>query len=296
MSEYLLKHKGLPKEYFNAIDWDANGEALESAPILFALWLTKHVSGFYGIGKMMQRWGYWEDSKCISCGAPVEDTGHLYSCPHESRVDAWDEAVEGLEAWMIAVETDPEIRYCIIETLRRRSPTASFASQASPVSPEILQVAQEQDAIGWVNFLEGRISKRWRIIQARYYQANRSRRLAKSWAADLVLNLYTLVHRQWKARNDAVHERDEKGMKLRDAMELEDAIDEQFEEGMVGLRPQDQHYITRGRDAVDKLSAAHQQLWLRGVRIAREFFENEVETEVTRMRDTMFRWLRSNQN
>jgi hypothetical protein len=40
------------------------------------------------------------------------------------------------------------------------------------------------------------------------------------------------------------------------------------------------------------MTAASQKAWLQNIIIAREIFENETETETTRMRDFMVRWQR----
>jgi hypothetical protein len=40
------------------------------------------------------------------------------------------------------------------------------------------------------------------------------------------------------------------------------------------------------------MTAASQKAWLQNIIIAREIFENEIETETTHMRDFMVRWQR----
>lgn len=84
---YAGEHKGLPKDLFHSIDWDANGDALKVAPTLFGLWLMKHAAGVCGTGKWMKRWGYWDNNCYVSCGAENEDTKHLYFCPDFERHD-----------------------------------------------------------------------------------------------------------------------------------------------------------------------------------------------------------------
>jgi hypothetical protein len=62
--------------------------------------------------------------------------------------------------------------------------------------------------------------------------------------------------------------------------------------GTSGLLVIDQHLLTRGRESVDRMTAASQKAWLQNIIIAREIFENEIETETTHMRDFMVRWQR----
>jgi hypothetical protein len=43
--------------------------------------MTKQVSGHCGVGKLMKLWKFWEESRCHSCGAPVEDVPHTLLPP-----------------------------------------------------------------------------------------------------------------------------------------------------------------------------------------------------------------------
>jgi hypothetical protein len=74
----------------------------------------------------------------------------------------------------------------------------------------------------------------------------------------------------WKARNAAVHARDELGLKVQAGQELEMAINLHFKIGISGLLLQDKHLITQGRDKVDQMSTARKKAWLQHIIIARE--------------------------
>ena len=152
----------------------------------------------------------------------------------------------------------------------------------SLLSLPTLEAALDQDDIGIRHFLKGRVSKKWRVIQEDY-----SSRL---WAENLVSNILTLVHHQWIARNAVLPARNDLGLKIREGQELEAAISRHFQMGTSGLLVIDQHLITRGRAAVDRMTATGQKAWLQNIIIAREIFENTIETETTRMRDYMVRW------
>ena len=120
---------------------------------------------------MMKIWNFWEDSACLSCDELREMTHHVVLCPCVERMVAWDEAIDGLEEWMTAMDMDPEIQYCICQALRSRDPAHLFMAYTGERTQA---AAQEQDRIGWMNFLEGRISRKWRECQAEYYLLNRS--------------------------------------------------------------------------------------------------------------------------
>jgi hypothetical protein len=81
------------------------------------------------------------------------------------------------------------------------------------------------------------------------------------------------------------------GLKVHKGLELEGAIETQFQLGSESLLSFDQHYIKHGGDRVDRMSAASKKAWLHHVLIAREVFKSAVENMTTQMRDSMYRWL-----
>ena len=112
MQEHCHIKEGLPREAFFLIDWDAIDDATASSPNLFNLWMTKQVSGFCAVGKMMKRWRFWENSKCHSCDEPKEDATHILYCPHDDRHKAWDEASHGFRG--VDAGSEDRSRYPIL--------------------------------------------------------------------------------------------------------------------------------------------------------------------------------------
>ena len=126
--EWLHKCDWLHHNIFDCIDWDANDDAFSNAPALFSLWATKHISSICSVGMMMKIWKYWDNSACLSCDESVETTHHVVLCPCVECMLAWDEALAGLEAWMVEVDTDPKILHCICQTLQSRDPSHLFVA------------------------------------------------------------------------------------------------------------------------------------------------------------------------
>jgi hypothetical protein len=108
-----------------------------------------------------------------------------------------------------------------------------------------------------------------------------------------VSQLLSLTHKQWVFRNSVLHDKNDKGLTLKDAAALEQAIEDQFDLGVDGLRVRDQHYITRGQHTVINYSGNDQRLWLDCIKAARVAFEEQTTTEHSQMRDFMAQWLTS---
>ena len=128
--------------------------------------MSKHVSGFFGIGKMMKHWNFWEHQKCPCCQHVKEDKHHLLTCPEPSCVAKWADSVNGLQEWLQDVDTAPDIQHCIISALSAWWIDQSFQEVSHDLS---LPATLAQDRIGWVAFMEGHISTLWRKHQAAHY-------------------------------------------------------------------------------------------------------------------------------
>ena len=147
-----LDNKGhLPKETFDYIDWEITGCAMKRFPPLFWLWVTKHVSGHCGVGQHMKLRGEWDSDQCPCC-EEVEHPPHMVVCEDSDQVEVWEEAVTNLAEWFVATKTDPAIMECVCDALTPRSTTMKFADFASD---SIIDVVEEQDEMGWMNFVEG---------------------------------------------------------------------------------------------------------------------------------------------
>ena len=198
----------------------------------------------------------------------------------------WQEAIDGLAAWFDLSHTNPEIRDCICSTLCLRSIEACFAPFASPT---ITAAALDQDANRWMNFIEGRISLEWRMAQSHFYASIGSSRTSRQWAAELVQNLLTMVHKMWIARNDVAHTIDEKGHKIKDGLAMDADIDEQFVLGFEDLMCRD--LINIGRPAIDRRSAGEQWAWLHSIQQAHKIGLKEFALETMQMRNSLMDWL-----
>ena len=68
--------------------------------------------------------------------------------------------------------------------------------ETNGVNALIIEAANEQDDIGWNNFLKGRISCKWRQAQHTYLRHNNliRQRSAKAWGKNFLIQLYDLSY------------------------------------------------------------------------------------------------------
>jgi hypothetical protein len=256
------------------VDWNAIESASAHFPPLYRLWVTKHVSGFFAIGKMMKHWNFWDHQKCPCCSYVKEDKVHLLTCSEVSCVAKWEQSVqEGLREWLQEMDTAPDLQYCIVNSLAARIVDQSFQIFGKGIAGP---AAAAQDSIAWIHFTEGKISQQWHQLQSTYYRSIQSRRSASKWAMGLVTTLLSMTHAQWSHRNQIFHARDAQGLWIMEGQELDMAITLQFQSGLEGLHPNDYHLIECGHDRVLHMTGPGKLSWLSSIRIAREQFMSQV--------------------
>ena len=157
----------------------------------------------------------------------------------------------------------------------------------------VIEAAQDQDNIGWSNFMEGKISTLWQQVQETHIQQSNSMQLSSTWKLCTIMKLLTLVHGQWNIRNDILHEWNEQRLNVADAIQLQWAIEQEFAMGQDRLSPQDHHYLKQGLDQVLQLPPNDKHAWIAGIQVARQQEELRVTDEVELMRNTMARWIGS---
>jgi hypothetical protein len=268
-SEYWSTKHNFPPRLFTSINWDAIDKAICTLPFGKKRWLVKHVSGFCGVGTVMKRRQEWSHSKCPRCNQPGEDTRHVLQCEDPRSRLAWARSLDELSAWMKKADTSPRIRTAIISRLqhwhKREQPTLHR------LSPNIRAALQEQDEIGWYNFLLGRHSRHWeRAQQAWILSQAQNERLSSSrrWAASLIDKTWLISWDMWEHRNRILHS----PLHPRQVAEMafvDSRIQEEYDTGTDGLIQKDKKLFRKPIHSIFKYPMAHKAQWLRSVSFAR---------------------------
>ena len=161
--EFYKRANLLPEKVFEVVDWEAIELTLKNKPKMYNLWYGKQCSGWCGTNKKLKQWGQTDDSRCPNCRGFNEDAAHLMVCPCENRTKFFQEHVEKLSEWMDSHHTDPELAPLITRYLLGRGKVRFIRLPGLPSYFEGL--ARTQDAIGWRNFTEGKLSKTFRRVQ-----------------------------------------------------------------------------------------------------------------------------------
>ena len=100
--------------------------------------------------------------------------------------------------------TEPELCYWLVKYIRGRG-SLSF-SELGELSEELNLAALSQDAIGWRNMMEGRVSNHFYGIQRVHLAMAHSRLNGDDWMKGLITRLLHISHSQWLFRNFTLHD------------------------------------------------------------------------------------------
>ena len=197
---------GWSQARFAQVDWQIIDQVLASKPDMYGVWLCKQVTGTCATRSNMSRIHNLADDKCPNCQQYRETSHHLNRCPDSDRTLLFNESVESLDQWMAADNrTDSEVAYWIIKYLQFRGERTM--SSLGPMSPAMAKAAESQDQIGWIEFLHGRVSKEFALIQNAHCAMSPCRMNGNDWMKKLVSQLLQIFHSQWMFRNFVLHDR-----------------------------------------------------------------------------------------
>ena len=272
------------------IDWEATGKAMHSISRTRQQWVTKHVSGFCGTGKMMMRWKKRDTAKCPRCDEENENATHVWKCQGSGANEVWNGSIEKLKNWMRKQKTQPNLAELICDRLSAwRCGTIPGVQPASYRG--IRAALVNQDEVGWQAMLEGAPAIGWREIQQSYYEWLGIRKTGLRWLSALVQKLWDVAWDQWNHRNGILHDNDETLSTL-----LQDRqIREQYLLGASGLTRDGQIVFCMGLVKTLKLGTELKTAWLIRIRESRQRKqrqrENPGQAAYTQERQAMGRWL-----
>ena len=97
-------------------------------------------------------------------------------------------SIDLLEHWLVEVDTDPNLRECMVEYVRGRGDHAMMEI-CRGMDNRYRRVAEEKDVIGWRRFMEGIICCGLRGLQETYTTVEGSNVTGEQWATGVIIKL-----------------------------------------------------------------------------------------------------------
>jgi hypothetical protein len=221
-----------------------------------------------GIAGTME-WDKTVIQKCPSCMQERDTCTHVLHCCHAGRVKTLHHTIDIMEAWMKEVDTDPDLLDYIAEYAYVQGGRA-MRKICSGLGDKYLQMACDQDTIGWRRFMEGMISTWMREIQRLYHISEGTQTSPEQWAQGLILKLLKATHGQWLYCNVQIHNT-VLGMQATIRKEaIQKETEEQMELGAAGLLEEDNWMLEVNLGDLESTSGEQEQYWLVAIKAARE--------------------------
>ena len=269
MRRFLVSKGRLSLQGFDEVDWDAMEVKMASTPDQHRIWTTKHVSEFCGTNHMLNKRNSSNPTHCPCCKYPsiIEDTSHQLHCTDIQRVELWEQSVKSLEKWLKFKQTSPLLLIGIIRYVVGKGAVTYRCVENNTPTLRLLSVSQ--DMLGWNNFMEGKISKRFRMIQQQHYADNDSKFSSHKWSSDLISRLLLMIHKQWIYRNNVVHKRRKDGLKHKEGMKVKRKIEALCAEGNTMLEPEDTYLMDAPLECIQEWDGIKKKIWIRSVEAAK---------------------------
>jgi hypothetical protein len=221
-----------------------------------------------------------EQLECPRCHAP-ENTTHVLCCTAHDASAIWDTNMMTLIETLAKLDTPLPLQEALVARLNTwRSDAPLLIDPQWP--PDIAILIQSQDTIGWKNFLEGLPSRLWVLHMTHHYTTHSISRHPQTWMRQLLRAAHHLAWSQWEHRNHILHH-DEQPRLLRANELLNDAIGQEYLQGVCDLPISDHHHFRAPLGDVLALSTTYKQSWYLNVMAARQRQDRRIqETGVPR--------------
>lgn len=201
--QFFAKRSILAGSHFNKVLWLSLHSALKKESVPFRHWLTRHVSHFCGSLRMQHRFGFRDSSKCPCCGSLSEGSNHQLHCSDPERLQLSLDDCNLLIQNLLSLGISLLLAECLLLYLKGRG---DILLRDVPILPDEWHTfAEEQDNIGWDNFLIGMVGcTLWHIVHLQLMSVD-SLSSVDDCFRTLIWGLLKITHRQWLYRNAVVH-------------------------------------------------------------------------------------------
>ena len=267
LKSYWEKKKNIGEETTTKVDWELLEKSAKKYPKW--KWLAKHVTGICGVGFMLQVWRHQQHSSCPRCGQEKEKVEHVLRCKAPSATAKWDEAVNNLETWMKENDGEPHMIDTICTSLKAWRTGLRLPYPTIDIPQIVMEAMIDQDSIGWYNFTNGFISKKWRITQQAHMKDLRSMRSPDLWMTRLQRRIWEIAWQMWRHRNEFLHN-DGTTIHFQETAAMNREIRNEYEIGGNDLPAKYQYLFHGDVEELIQRSIHLKQDWLRSVWVARD--------------------------
>ena len=154
-------------------------------------------------GRRLHRWTPSYEHRCPSCNQDHETDDHIYQCQHIQRKQWRQDLLRDIQD-TFGSYLDPDLLIIakIGLTAFFNNATPLFTERFPPTdSPTYHPLIQQQTAIGWDQFIRGKLSKQWTQRQYKYAKQYNLTNESKNWQVTLIRLMANSSFKLWEIRN-----------------------------------------------------------------------------------------------
>jgi hypothetical protein len=267
---YWVKKKQISQYHERQIDWKVFYKTNCRLPTHRHRWLSKWLTGFCGVGIMLQRYRHQHHSDCPRCGISGESTAHIIQCQENGARQLWSKEIQKLQQWMLTNDGHPEMTEIICSKLRHWQ-TLRHNATLDPSVHTVIKATTHQQQVGWFNFIQGFISMHWRTCQSEHLINIRSQKSALLWMTRFQHKLYLIVWEMWNHRNQLLHGAGDK-IHITSLATIDTDIQLEWKRGMDTLPSRYANLFSGSLHKTLQLSPVEKKRWLTCIWAARDKF------------------------
>ncbi len=185
--------------------WSAGlGAAMYRYPIMYHVWLTKHVLQFCGTNVQLYHWIRGAHlPKCKSCGTYDKYAVQICWCMDPGHDRMFQMLVTELCTWITNTLGEMTVASTVEAFLLYRE-ESTMASCLQGNNANLALVAECSDRLRWDSLVEGQISTHWLPLVVPFLHCQSQSLLPLAWVRQLIMKLHNILHKQWIYRNSYI--------------------------------------------------------------------------------------------
>ena len=203
MKDFLCRKYSWTEQIFHSIDWEAHRKALTKYPKLQQVTVHKYIHGWLATQKRRFREGCYTSPECILCDNE-EDEQHIFCCSHEmmqkEKIKEFKKFVEKIQP-----NTEGAVLAAIVAGVGNMGDNTSVKYRSEFVTDRRIEQAMiDQESIGWVHFVRGRIANKFRSLGS----TDSTGTSASTWASNIAAAGIEYGMKLWGYQNSLIHGND----------------------------------------------------------------------------------------
>ena len=226
LRDYIKRKNGWDDDEFNLVDWESFGAFMGRLSASKRAKVVKLQHNWQNTGRQKglflrsagESAAAEEKELCpMKCGC-YEASMHYLVCPKNPKLDEMQRGLVGIKTWMRMNDAAPGLSSILMRITRkfigRRTDELdewNFENEEEGDKDDFYDLVRDQKAIGWHSLFLGRLSKKWHVIQNKYFSTFTedddlpAYKTATWWTAGLIQQLIYFSLNTWQIRNDFLH-------------------------------------------------------------------------------------------